>query len=518
MEKRVIIAVVLSVAVLFLFNFFFRPPEVKKPLPVQTTQTQPGKAVAPATPQPQATPAPPAAKPAPAVAEAPAKEITINTDLYTAVISTRGGVIKSWKLKKYKDASGSPLEMVTNTAMMPLIVAPDGAQWQDAEKYPYTADKDQIDLTGKETGTLTLTYSSPDGKGITKTLDLTGNNYAFGLDVKTAGISTYTIYMGEGFGDVTGPSKGRVSGFVGALTYVDGSKEKDTPEKLAAIKTYQGKTGWTGITDKYFIGAIRPDDGFRGIVGRGEQGSGFVGVDATGPDRKFLVYAGPKDYDRLKAMGGDMQLAVDFGWFTFLAKPLFFALRFFYGLVGNWGWAIIILTVVIKLIFAPLTHKSQKSMKKLQKLQPHFAELKEKYKGDPQRLNREMMDLYKKHQVNPMGGCLPMLIQIPVFIALYNVLNNAIELRGAPFAFWLHDLSAKDPYYILPILMGVSMLAMQKMTPTSMDPKQNMMMMIMPVVLTFMFISLPSGLVLYFTISNMLSMAQQLYINKYSKL
>ena len=511
MEKRVIIAVVLSVAVLFGFNFLFRPPEVKKPVPAQT---QPGKGVSPATPQPQATPAPAAAKPAPEVTEAPAKEITINTDLYTAVISTRGGVIKSWRLKKYKDASGSPLEMVTNTQMKPLIVAPDGVQWQDAESYPYSTDKDKIDLTGNATDSLVLTYTGPEGKSIVKTLDLTGNNYAFGLDVKTTGVNTYTIFMGEGFGDVTENEK---RAFVGALTYVDGSKEKDNPAKITAIKTYQGRSGWTGITEKYFIGAIRPDDGFRGIVGRGEQGLGFVGVDATGADRKFLVYAGPKEYDRLKALGGDMQLAVDFGWFTFLAKPLFFALRFLYRLVGNWGWAIILLTVIVKLIFAPLTHKSQKSMKKLQKLQPLFAELKEKYKGDPQRLNREMMDLYKKHQVNPMGGCLPMLIQIPVFIALYNVLNNTIELRGAPFMFWLHDLSAKDPYYILPILMGLSMLVMQKMTPTSMDPKQNMMMMIMPVVLTFMFISLPSGLVLYFTISNLLSMAQQIYINKYSK-
>ena len=152
----------------------------------------------------------------------------------------------------------------------------------------------------------------------------------------------------------------------------------------------------------------------------------------------------------------------------------------------------------------------------MQKLQPLFAELKEKYKGDPAKLNKEMMELYKKHKVNPMGGCLPMLIQIPVFIALYRVLGNSIELRHAPFIFWLHDLSAKDPYYVLPLLMGVSMLAMQKMTPTSMDPKQNMMMMLMPVVMVFMFINLPSGLVLYFTVSNLLSMAQQLYINKYS--
>ncbi len=236
----------------------------------------------------------------------------------------------------------------------------------------------------------------------------------------------------------------------------------------------------------------------------------------TGPAEKFSLYVGPKEYDRLKAAGHELERAVDFGWFTVIAKPLFVALKYFYKLVGNWGWAIIILTVIIKVLFAPLTHKSQKSMKRMQKLQPLFAELKEKYKGDPAKLNKEMMELYKKHKVNPMGGCLPMLIQIPVFIALYRVLGNSIELRHAPFMFWLHDLSAKDPYYVLPILMGVSMLVMQKMTPTTMDPKQNMMMMLMPVIMVFMFISLPSGLVLYFTVSNLLSMAQQFYINKYS--
>ncbi|HLB25006.1 MAG TPA: membrane protein insertase YidC, partial [Nitrospirota bacterium] len=231
----------------------------------------------------------------------------------------------------------------------------------------------------------------------------------------------------------------------------------------------------------------------------------------------FIFYGGPKEYDRLKAVGAGLERSVDFGWFAFIAKPLFVSLKYFYGMVHNYGWAIIIITVIIKLIFAPLTHSSQKSMKRMSKLQPHFAELKEKYKGDPTRMNQEMMGLYKKHKVNPLGGCLPMLIQIPVFIALYNVLNNSIELRQAPFALWLTDLSAKDPYYVLPILMGLSMLAMQKMTPTSMDPKQNRIMMLMPVVMTFMFINLPSGLVLYFTVSNLLSMAQQLYINKYTE-
>jgi len=343
--------------------------------------------------------------------------------------------------------------------------------------------------------------------------------------------------MGDGFGSLT-PSTakgGGMTGFAGALIYADGEKYPKSglfhwigvklgmvkPEPEGPVREYQGRAGWTAVTDKYFMAAAVPEDGLKAVAVKGMSEWGYVGLQAPytagNPAMSVLVYAGPKEYDRLKALGHNLDRAVDFGWFTFIAKPLFVVLKYFNGSVRNYGWSIIIITVIIKAFFAPLTHKSQKSMKRMQKLAPKVNELKEKYKGDPQRQNREMMDLYKKERVNPMGGCLPMVIQIPVFIALYNVLNNSIELRQAPFVWWLHDLSSKDPYYVLPVLMGLSMLVMQRMTPTTMDPKQNKIMMMMPVIMTFMFIGLPSGLVLYFTVSNLLSMAQQLYINKYSK-
>jgi YidC/Oxa1 family membrane protein insertase len=399
----------------------------------------------------------------------------------------------------------------------PLVVAPEGMDWRAAQNLPYKADRESIKLAGnKGRESLSLTSVTPDGRSITKTLTFKNNGYDFGVDVKTSGIKTYTLYMGEDFGSVSSNEK-KPFGHVGPLTMVDGEMHKDEPEDIEAEKSYSGAKGWTGVTDKFFMAVVIPGGGIKAVVGKGVSGMGYTGIVFAQPEEKLLVYAGPKEYDRLKALDQGLSQAVDFGWFTFIAKPLFVSLKYFNSVVKNWGWAIIILTIIVKLLFAPLTHKSQKSMKRMQKLQPLFAELKEKYKGDPQRMNQEMMALYKTHKVNPMGGCLPMLVQIPVFVALYNVLNLSVELRQAPFALWLTDLSAKDPYYILPVLMGLSMLVMQKMTPTSLDSMQNKIMMFMPVMLTFMFISLPSGLVLYFTVSNLLSMAQQFYINKYSK-
>ena len=194
--------------------------------------------------------------------------------------------------------------------------------------------------------------------------------------------------------------------------------------------------------------------------------------------------------------------------------PLFWVLKFFYKFLGNYGWAIILITIVVRIPFIPILNKSQQSMKKMQKIQPMMADIKEKHKKDPQKMQKEMMALYKKHKVNPVGGCLPMLLQIPVFIALYNVLNKAIELRGAPFALWITDLAAKDPYYVLPIIMGVTMVIQQKMTPTTMEPSQAKIMMFMPIIFTFMFLSFPSGLVLYWLVNNVLGIVQQYFVNK----
>jgi YidC/Oxa1 family membrane protein insertase len=228
----------------------------------------------------------------------------------------------------------------------------------------------------------------------------------------------------------------------------------------------------------------------------------------------YLLYFGPKDLDILKAVDHQLARAIDFGFFAPIARPLLHVLKFFYSFIGNYGVAIILLTAIIKALFWPLTQKSYSSMKAMQKLQPEMLRIKEKYKNDRERLNRETMELYKTNRVNPLGGCLPMLVQIPVFFALYKVLLDAIELRHAPFALWLTDLSAKDPYYVTPIVMGATMFIQQKMTPTNMDPVQAKMFMIMPIVFTFLFLNFPSGLVIYWLVNNVLTIAQQFFINR----
>ena len=232
-------------------------------------------------------------------------------------------------------------------------------------------------------------------------------------------------------------------------------------------------------------------------------------------DVTFKGYIGPKEYKTLKAIDSVLTNAIEFGWFTFAAKPLFAVLLWLHDHIGNWGWAIIALTLLVRLVLYPLTYKGMMSMQKLKEISPKVKELQEKYKGDPQRMNAAVMEMYKKHGANPLGGCLPMLLQIPVFFAIYRVLLNAVELQGAPWILWVNDLSRMDTTYILPILMGVSMYFQQRMTPTNFtDPMQEKVMRFLPVIFTFFFITFPSGLVLYWFVNNLFSILQQFIVNK----
>jgi YidC/Oxa1 family membrane protein insertase len=271
---------------------------------------------------------------------------------------------------------------------------------------------------------------------------------------------------------------------------------------------------WIAQEDQYFTAALVPLGAVDGTEFWKEGASPEIAVKLQPGKHDFILYAGPKEYDRLKALDKGLEHMIDFGWFAFIAMPLFWVLKYFYSYMGNYGWAIMVLTILVRIPFIPILNKSQQSMKKMQKVQPLMAELKEKYKNDAAKMQKETMALYKKHKVNPIGGCLPMFLQIPVFIALYNVLLKAIELRGAPFGLWITDLAVKDPYYVMPIVMGATMVLQQKMTPTAMDPKQAKMMMLMPIVFTFMFLSFPAGLVLYWLVNNVLGIGQQYFVNK----
>jgi YidC/Oxa1 family membrane protein insertase len=301
----------------------------------------------------------------------------------------------------------------------------------------------------------------------------------------------------------------------------------DKVKSIGSYRDFAGEIQWFGFEDKYFLQAVIPKtpSSTTLIIRRTSEKTVEIhyafapATIAAGSSliKDNLIFLGPKELKPLEAVGYNLNKALDFGFFDIIAKPLLFAMNWIYKSVGSYGWTIIILTIMIKILLYPLTLKSFTSMKELQKIQPLMKEIQQQYKDDKQKLNQELMGLYKEHKINPMGGCLPMLLQIPILFALYKVFYQAIELRHTPFHIfgsWLPDLSASDPYYITPILMGASQFVMQKMTPSTGDPTQQKIMLIMPVVFTFMFLNFPSGLVIYWLVSNILSIAQQAYINR----
>jgi YidC/Oxa1 family membrane protein insertase len=287
-----------------------------------------------------------------------------------------------------------------------------------------------------------------------------------------------------------------------------------------------GKTdnGWVAMVQHYFVSAWLPAgkgerEFFLREIAKDQYAAGVimpVAAVAPGTTGKLSVplYAGPQEQDKLAKIAPGLDLVVDYGWLTVIAAPIFWVLQWLNSFIGNWGWSIIVLTILIKAAFFPLSAASYKSMAKMRVLTPKLQKLKDTFGDDKQRMNQEMMELYKKEKVNPLGGCLPILVQIPVFIALYWVLLGAVEMRGAPWLGWIKDLSDKDPYFIMPLIMGVTMLIQTKLNPTPPDPMQAKIMMIMPIVFTGMFLFFPAGLVLYWTVNNVLSIAQQWQVNR----
>lgn len=308
--------------------------------------------------------------------------------------------------------------------------------------------------------------------------------------------------------------------FTGAAFYTEQDKFKKIEFTHFGDKGKHPTTadnGWVALVQHYFVSAWIPPKGPREYFTRKLDGNLYAAgviVPVSGTELTVPLYAGPQEQDKLEAIAPGLELVVDYGWLTFIAAPLFWVLQWLHKLVGNWGWAIILLTVLIKLIFFPLSAASYKSMAKMRVLTPKLMKLKEMYADDKQRMNMEMMELYKREKVNPLGGCLPILVQIPVFIALYWVLLATVELRGAPWLGWITDLSVKDPYYVLPIIMGISMYVQTKLNPAPPDPIQAKIMLWMPVVFTVMFLWFPAGLVLYWTVNNILSIAQQWQVNR----
>lgn len=526
MEKRVLLAAVLSIVILFLYQ-----QAVVKWLapPAPTSQEkgldkiQPQETKEKTTSLQTSTAQQKDAKP---VGAQSSKErlFTVETPLYKASFSNIGSGLKGFELKKYKESLNRASKNVNVVKALPLSLYPMQTGLGNNEPVSFTIPEKDIILTAHvKTYDAVFSWQSPEGVAIEKKYIFSADTYNIKMEVTISNKSgsPLTLPLSINLFSASGAVKEEEASYHhGPIGYVNGNIDRKTiKEKEEVVK---GKINWIAMEDKYFISAIIPE-AHEELVWLSSRQQDIIRsqLDTSlnlQPDamltKKYTLYVGPKEYDILKGLKVNLQEAIDFGWFSFLAWPLLIALNFLYSFFHNYGIAIIILTIVIKILFHPLTKQSLNSMKEMQKLQPQMAAIRERYKNDKEKMNRELMELYKRNKVNPLGGCLPMILQIPVFIALYNVLSTSIEMRHAPFMLWIHDLSAKDPYYVTPILMGATMLWQQKMTPSTMDPQQAKIMLIMPVIFTFMFLSFPSGLVLYWLVNNILSIAQQYYIQK----
>ncbi|MDD5286027.1 MAG: membrane protein insertase YidC [Desulfuromonadaceae bacterium] len=534
MEKRAFIAIGLSVVIFYISSMMFAPE--KKPVETSVPQKSASVVAVPAENpvQPTVLQSPPVVANQSLPTSVPPKDVRIETDLYTALFSSRGGSLKSLTLKNYREANTPSARQVTlgtdsDPNLLSFATRATGIAFQDGTVF--MSNVDSLKLNNGESNQLIFNYISGQGFTIRKIYTFTAGSYGIKLETVLFNNSASPL-SGSIQHVMTYPAEPKVKDnrfdTAGAYLFSDNSLQSEKIKDVAsATKRYDKAIQWAGFADKYFLSSIIADNGSIASVELKKNGAGYFESVISSP--QFTVnpgqsttvtnhlFVGPKDIDILKAQGNSLVQSLDLGWFTVIAKPLLYSLKFFYSYVGNYGIAIIIITIILKILFFPLTHKSYKSMKGMQKIQPEMTKLREKYKDDRDAMNKAVMELYREHKVNPMGGCLPMVVQIPVFFALYKSLMFSIELRHAPFFFWITDLADKDPYYVTPVIMGVTMFIQQKMTPSQMEPLQQKMMLALPVVFTFMFLSFPSGLVLYWLVNNVLTIGQQMYINKLVK-
>ena len=547
---RAFLAIIISFLILVGYQYFFVKPTAQQPVPQEQVQQQDDRGtqhvVPPSVEQQSASLVVQDVEVDPA-----ARDIRIETPLYTAVINEQGGGFKSFVLKQFRkenEENSGYMELVQTKlpTELPMIFYPENDVNQVLPLY--RADKEKIILEeGSSKTSLTMTAAIAGQMELTRTLVFDPASYMIAVSYQLKNITMNSVTASPALSLANQPfakalkkasavSRFMFSGPVaivnGELSEVKGKKLDDGPQTL------QGDVSWAAYEDNYFICAVIPGGGGSRIVRmnavddtvRTIVGEESVTLDpGAQKEFKYDVYFGPKKLSILNQVNYNLSKAINFGFFDVLAKPMLWLLNFFHSLIGNYGIAIILLTVLIKGVFWPITQKGMKSMKNMQKLQPKVAKLKEKYKDDAQKMNQEMMALYKTYKVNPLGGCLPMVLQIPFFFALYKVLLMSIELRHAPFMLWINDLSAPDrlwlgfdiPYLhgipVLTLLMGASMYLQQRMTPATADPTQAKIMQMLPIIFTFMFLNFASGLVLYWFVNNLLSMLQQQLINRQTR-
>ena len=470
------------------------------------------------------------------VSDFPGKETTtrITTGIATYLITNKGAMVKSILLSKHKTEKGEPIDLVDQKdgAILPLALESNNNEVTNIlQNAYYQPSTELLELSeSKPTGTLKMQLTHASGLSVLQEFTFRYNDFMVDINtqIKAPALASqnlsYNVLYGPGMGGkVTSQTDYIV--FSGATTFVNNERKETSPEDIVNEVIYSGDLAWTAFQNKYFGVALIPGEGIKSAIVKKHGDNVYVGLKMESIQStaysSHILYAGTKELQVLEKSGHKLFRLMDYGWFgnkfAFLVKPLLKVLQYFYNMFNNYGWAIIFVTIIIKVIFSPLTHKSFKSMKGMHKVQPYVKVIQERHKGDRQKMNEEMIELYKKHKVNPLGGCLPMVLQIPVFIALYHALFFSIELRGAPFIGWIKDLSVADPYYIWPVVMGVTMFLQQKLNPAIGDPTQQKIMMFLPIVFTFLFMSFPSGLVLYWTINNVLTISQQAYVYKFSK-
>jgi YidC/Oxa1 family membrane protein insertase len=540
MEKRLILAIALSFLVLIGYQLIFMK---KKPQPEVPPQEAGELAKTPAAEvQPQEQPTAEQAKPAAPEAEkkmqesisSPGEErVTVDTPLYRAVWSNRGGVLESWKLKEYKDYQKEEQELVS-PAYQEIGKGPFSIWTEDPEldgrinSAYYKVSWASATLSEGQTGEVRFVYADGLGTEVEKIFTFEGGKYDFGVKIniqKNGQKILPRILWGPSIGSVSALEQNRrvAGGGRGIAVFVPKNvyridERRFKPEQQSAFNF----VSWAAYENNYFAALFltAPQKGTATFLRELKDNIPYYFLSVSEPER---VLMGPKEFDTLRRFAPGAKKLINFGFFGAIAEILLRTIKIIHKAIPNWGVGIILLTLIIKIIFFPLTYSSTRSISRMQELQPKIKALRAKYKKVKQdiaqrrQMNEEMMKLYKEHGINPASGCLPLLIQIPVFFGFFRLLSVAIEFRQSPFLLWIKDLSIKDPYYITPILMGATQFISQKMTPTSADPSQARMMLIMPVVFTIFFMNFQSGLVLYWLTNNVLQIGQQYLMNRLMK-
>ncbi|WP_261791950.1 membrane protein insertase YidC [Campylobacter insulaenigrae] len=503
-QKRILIAVVLSFLFFVVYDYFFIP---KAPITEQNITKNEQNNSAPQTNHAK---------------QAPKVELSVNqkdeialikSEHFQAHIDSLGRISKFYLSdEKFKDENGKSINLVdTSLSPLPLEIRfSDNTINQEAFNTPYTANQKNIEVNDTN-NTLILTQHL---NNLIVTKKITFYKYGnYDIEVNLSKDIPYFITPGY-----------RPNIAVDSYT-LHGVLTLNKDDKINILEDGDVKNdeNFANVTlmsafDRYYsVLFYNFKNPINAVVTKDTNENSVIFASANG-NFKANGYIGSKEHEILRSIDPRLDEVVEYGWFTFIAKPMFEFLNFLHGYMGNWGWAIVIMTLIVRIILFPLTYKSMISMNKLKDLAPKMKEIRDRYKGDPQKMNIHMMELYKKHGANPMSGCLPILIQIPIFFAIYRVLLNAIELKAAPWAFWITDLSVMDPWFVLPIFMGITMFIQQLITPmTIQDPMQAKIMKFLPLIFTFFFLTFPAGLTLYWCVNNICSLIQQVIVNKLFK-